>query len=195
VYACTYPFLSPLLRGTAAFIALSCLLGAWRFGRALHPGLLGLMLLALPIIPPLQFYIGYPLRLLTAFVSSRLLALNGLAVDAVGTCLDWNGTLVAVDAPCSGVRMLWTGLYLAMMLACFLRLSTLRTIAFTCVAVAVVIAGNVLRTSTLFYIESDILAAPAWAHEGVGGAAFLIVAAAIAGTAHYMQRRNVCSAV
>ena len=74
----------------------------------------GLMLLALPIIPPLQFYVGYPLRLATAFVSARLLSLHGLSIDAVGTCLDWNGTLIAVDAPCSGVRMLWTGLYLAM---------------------------------------------------------------------------------
>jgi hypothetical protein len=43
-----------------------------------------------------------------------MLALTGAAVHAEGTGLRWAGGLIEIDVPCSGIRMLWAGLHLAL---------------------------------------------------------------------------------
>src|SRR5690606_31711754 len=115
-YAAGYHFLPPLVRAGLAALALGLALSRWRFGVWLHPGVTGLLLLSLPVVPTLQFYLGYPMRWLVAALASAMLRLAGYAVRPEGACLDWAGKLVALDAPCSGVRMLWAGLFLAMAL-------------------------------------------------------------------------------
>ncbi|WP_034923523.1 archaeosortase/exosortase family protein, partial [Candidatus Accumulibacter vicinus] len=60
----------------------------------------------------LQFYGGYPLRVLAGSLAVALLQLNGLAVERAGAVLLWDGRQIAIDAPCSGLRMLWAGAYL-----------------------------------------------------------------------------------
>lgn len=65
--------------------------------------LLGLALLGMPVIASMQFYAGYPLRIITAELSAWLLQAGGLAVERSGTALWVAGRLVIVDAPCSGV--------------------------------------------------------------------------------------------
>ena len=192
VYAVAYPFVLPLVRACLAMTALGCTLSVWRFGRRFHPGLLGLMYLSLPVVPTLQFYGGYPLRALVAGAVAPLLRLGGYAVVQEGACLNWAGRLIWVDAPCSGVRMLWVGLFLACALACLYGLrpaATLLTIAAACVAI---ISGNVLRAAALFYVEAGVVEAPAWAHEYVGVVAFAGVALIVLAAARGIRKVTPC---
>ena len=180
LYALSFPFLPALVRAILAVLTLSCTLSAFYLGRSLHLGILGLLLLSLPLIASLQFYLGYPVRFLTAEIAARIISLTGYAVIAEGTCLRWLGDLISVDAPCSGIKMLWTGLYLNFTLACFRGLGSLRTWLTYSLSMFIIFLGNLLRTIVLFYGEAHIFSFPSWGHQGVGIAAFLVVALAIA---------------
>ena len=79
-YIVAYPHLHPLLRAATAVMAIGLTLASWRLGRIFHAGLWGLLLLSLPILHMLQFVLGYPLRTITALLSSLLLRMNGFAV-------------------------------------------------------------------------------------------------------------------
>ena len=93
-------------RGPAAFLPA---------GVATAP-VLGLSLLSLPLLASLQFYAGYPLRVVTA-EASRWLLPPASASQRSGASLLVNGQLVIVDAPCSGVQMLWLGYFTACVVA------------------------------------------------------------------------------
>ncbi|MBM3225074.1 MAG: exosortase/archaeosortase family protein, partial [Candidatus Tectomicrobia bacterium] len=156
-YVLGYAYLPPLLRAALAMLALGCTLSRYWCGRAYHVGLGGLLLLALPLVASLQFYVGYPLRLVTAALTALLLRLSGFAVYQEGPGLHWGGLTVGVDAPCSGIYMCWTGVYLALTLACVYRLSTWQTWHALAVALVVLVLGNTLRTAALFYPEAGIV--------------------------------------
>ena len=193
VYAASYALpLPPLLRAAVAFTALGCTASVLRFGRRFHPGLLGLFYLSLPLIPSLQFYGGYPLRALVAGAVAPLLRLGGYAVVREGTCLNWAGRLIWVDAPCSGVRMLWVGLFMACALACVYRLRPFGTVLALAAALAAIVSGNVLRAAALFYVEAGVVEAPPWAHDYVGGVAFGAVAVFIAVAVRRIGRSGRC---
>ena len=139
---------------------------------------LGLAVLALPLIASLQFYAGYPLRVLTAEASRWLLA-PWFAVAREGSSLNVNGVLVIVDAPCSGVQMAWAGYFTA----CAVELWAGRrdrdfALRLPLVGAAVLV-GNVLRNSVLVALEAGPGAAP-WLHEAVGLVALAAVCALIA---------------
>lgn len=136
----------------------------------------GLLLLSLPVVSSmqLQLYLGYPLRAFTAWASRGVLAIIGFEVTQTGTALTWMGHTVLVDAPCSGIRMLWVGMLLAAFLSYLTRASTGRLILNAAVAILIILAGNVLRNSLLFVKEAGILHLPAWTHAGMGLLAFLL---------------------
>jgi len=179
LYAASYALLPPLARGAVAFTALGCAASVLRFGRRFHVGTLGLLYLSLPLIPSLQFYGGYPLRAFVAGTVAPLLRLGGYAVVREGTCLNWAGRLIWVDAPCSGVRMLWVGLFVACALACLYELRPLKTLAALAAAFVAILLGNVVRAAALFYVEAGVVAAPPWAHDYVGVVSFAAVAGSI----------------
>jgi exosortase/archaeosortase family protein len=137
-----------------------------------------LLVLSLPVIATLQFYLGYPLRLATTLLCVPLLRLGGLHVTAAGTALHWANETVIVDAPCSGIHMLWSGLFLAATLACWQRLDTRGSFRLLRQASLAVFVANTLRATALFCIEAKVWPSPSWAHEGVG--LMLFGAAAIA---------------
>ncbi len=87
--------------------------------RAPRLPLAGLALLALPLLASLQFYAGYPLRVLTAELSAWAAAGRGLAAERSGAAMVVNGHLVIVDAPCSGVQMAWLAYFAACAVAAF----------------------------------------------------------------------------
>jgi len=181
-YSLSYHFLSPLPRAAIAITAIAATISAIRFGQRLHLGVWGLLLLALPVAASLQFYLGFPMRAVVAELAAPMLRLNGFAVIAEGTCLKWNGDLILIDAPCSGVKMLWTGFYLTFTLACYYKLNAKRT-ALACAATFVaIIIGNTFRAAALFYVEAGVanLSLPSWTHEGVGVVVFAATAIAIA---------------
>ena len=189
-YALSYHFISPLPRAVIAVTAIAATISAIRFGQRLHLGLWGLLLLALPVVASLQFYLGFPMRAVVAELAAPMLQLNGFAVVAEGACLNWNGDLILIDAPCSGVKMLWTGFFLTFTLACYYRLNAKRT-ALACVgAFSAIIIGNTFRAAALFYVEAGAanLSLPNWTHEGVGVVIFLVTAVAIAWMARKIDR-------
>ncbi len=190
LYAALFPVLPPLIRAWLAVTALTASLSSCLLGRRFHAGLWGLLTLSLPVMLSFEFYAGYPLRVLTTRLAAILVTLTGITAHAAGAALEWSGGLVSVDAPCAGIRMLWTGAFLTLILACFRRLRFGQTVIAGSLAAAMVLAGNVVRTAALFYIESGILPAPQWLHTGIGLAAFTVTGAAILLVVHWLADRR-----
>jgi exosortase/archaeosortase family protein len=186
-YTAAYPFVPPLLRAGIAFAALAAASSALVFERRLHLPLAGLILLALPVIASLNFYLGYPLRAAVGAVTAALLQMNGLAVVQDGALLVWGGQSISIDAPCSGVNMLWAGLYLAFALAAFQELDAIRTTLLALLATCGVLAANVLRAAALFYLEAGVVRLPGEWHAAIGLTVFLLAALGLAGGARAMN--------
>lgn len=149
-------------------------------GRRTPPALWILGLLATPIVPTLQFYLGYPMRIASAAASVILLRMNGIGVTREGTYLAWRGELIQFDAPCSGVSMLWAGLLLVSMAGFLYRLSPARLLASLAGCSLLLIAANVLRSTSLFHLEAGLIDSRVpWLHEAAGLASFAGAAAGI----------------
>lgn len=161
------------LRAMAVALAMTAMASAWRLGRRLDLPLLALALLALPLTASLQFYCGYPLRVLAGWLAVGLLKSNGLAVLLDGAVFLWDGRQIAIDAPCSGLRMLWAGGYLMAAAAALFRFSPRQTLLAASLTGTIVIAANAVRAAALFYLESGLLPLPAWTHEAAGMSVFL----------------------
>jgi exosortase/archaeosortase family protein len=141
--------------------------------------LVALLLLALPVIASLQFYLGYPLRAFAAHATAQLLALAGIEAGAVGASIVFQGTTVLVDAPCAGIGMLWVGSYTAALLSYLARAGAARTAANAIAAALLVLAANVVRNTALFFPEAGLVHWPDWSHEAIGLGAFALAVAPI----------------
>lgn len=175
IYILSYFFAPPLIRAIIAFTAVAFTLTGFFSQNSLNIGIWGLFILGVPLIPTLQFYLGFPLRWLTAFIAVPLINLSGFLVSQNGTCLNWSGNIIAIDAPCSGVKMLWTGLYLLLTFIAIydFKISKLITALFG--AIIIIIFGNILRSTTLFYLEAGIINTAEWLHQAVGLVSFILV--------------------
>lgn len=192
LYAATFHFLPPIIRAGIAVIAFAITLNILLRGRSLNLANIGLFLLSLPVIPSLQFYLGYPLRVVVGAVTAPLLQLSGLAVQREGTCLVWNSATISIDAPCSGIKMLWAGYFLTFVLAEFFRLNFVRTLMLTLATLPVLILGNIFRATALFYLEARIITLPDYLnpdsiHAYIGVVSFALTAAAIVYAANFIQ--------
>lgn len=165
------------------------------FGRPLA-GDCVLMLLSIPLVASLNFYFGYPMRLLASFLAAAMLNLGGLAVSAQGAEIVCNSSIVGIDQPCSGIKMLWVALYLAATLSSLFRFNSGKTINMLLVALAMAIVANAIRVSSLFYIETKIIdVGPHWhgfVHSGIGVASFALLAVFLvaAGSSSLMRERT-----
>ncbi|MDZ7652947.1 MAG: archaeosortase/exosortase family protein [Burkholderiaceae bacterium] len=166
-------WLPALLAAALAMLALAAYVTAALPRRPAAP-LVTLLLLSLPLIASLQFYLGFPLRVATALAAAPVLALLGIEAAPAGAALVFNGSTVLIDAPCAGIGMLWVGSYTAALLSCLNGASTRRTLANGVGAAVIVFAANVLRNVALFFTEAGLIAAPAAAHDVVGLAAFAL---------------------
>jgi len=164
VYAASFASVYPMIRAGLVVMALSLLL--WHTRASLALALL--LFLSLPVAATLQFFLGYPLRLVVAEASCRIVEGLGWEVFRVGTALHWAGETILVDAPCSGLKMLWAGCFFAAALAYWKQLSALRTISLQGIGVVLLIAANILRATVLFFKESRILPLPEWTHAATG---------------------------
>jgi len=191
-YAATFLYFGPLARATVAFTALAVSTSSLRFEKSFHAGLFGLLFLSLPTLPTLEFFGGYPLRVVVAEITAPILRMSGFAVIPEGTCLNWAGKLIWIDAPCSGIKMLWVGLFLTFVVLCLYELPLLKTFLLLPLVGVVIMATNVFRAVALFYIEAGVLNAPSWGHEYAGVIAFVLEAAGIIGIVMLLRRRDVC---
>ena len=174
----TWHILPPL------FSTLLALLGFTAGMLALLPGsvacvpVLGLAALSLPLMASLQFYAGYPLRLVAAEIS-RWLLMPGYQVERDGVALRVDGQLVLVDAACSGVQLVWLGYFTACATALLTGCDNTRFLRRLPVVGSLVLAGNVLRNAALIALQADGKAVAAWLHEGIGLLTLVTVCALI----------------
>jgi exosortase/archaeosortase family protein len=163
-------WLPPLLRAGLAVCGLAASYGIHR-----RAGLVGLLALSLPVVASMQFFLGYPLRLVAAEGTVKLLELGSLAVFRSGTQLELAGQVIGVDPACGGVRMLWCALAAAMALAAVHRLTWRATITGGLVAMVLVIPANIVRAALLAVKETGRLPEMMLGHDGIGLLSFIIV--------------------
>ncbi len=193
-YAALYPHLPMLI--------LACLACAviWVGVRGIYPSaqlglpFLVLLILSLPLMATLQFYLGYPMRWVTASGATALLDMGSIPVTRQGLTLVCQGEHVLIDAPCSGIRMLWTGAFLSASLAHALKFKTLKTVALGAAAFALVLVGNVVRAAWIFLEATGRLDQPAWMHKGAGVVVFALLGWGVMCLAFRMDRRVPCTA-
>ncbi|MGC3986590.1 MAG: exosortase Q [Pseudorhodoferax sp.] len=171
--------LPPLLASLLAVLALAATLLALLPHQVAATPVLLLAVLALPLLSSLQFYAGYPLRVLAAEASRWLLA-PFFTVWREGSTLLVDGRLVVVDAPCSGVQMAWLGYFTAGATALWAGMADRTVLARLPGVGLTVLAGNVLRNTLLVAAEGAGRPLPAWGHEALGLAVLAAVCAAIA---------------
>jgi exosortase/archaeosortase family protein len=192
-YAASYPFVPPLASALLAFAALGFSWSSWRHGTPFRPWTLGLALLGLPMTASLQFYLGYPMRAASGAIALVLLRLGGVPVTREGVYLRWGEDLVMIDAPCSGIRMLWAALLLGCCLAALYRMSARASFAAVAAAAALALLGNALRTTALFWADTGSVsgvALPSFAHEGIGIVAFASAALALIAIARRLAKQK-----
>lgn len=180
----------PLACALLAALALAAALMAWLPANAPRAPLAGLVLLALPWIASLQYYGGYPLRVITAQASAWLLQLAGFAAERSGTAMLVQGRLVIVDAPCSGVQLAWMAWFCACAVAAMVSLRDGDFIRRLPWIGALVLLGNVLRNTVLVALESRPQGLAEALHEGIGLAALALVCAAVVGVMAKGGRRE-----
>jgi exosortase/archaeosortase family protein len=162
-----------LAAAAIAMLALALFLVHAMPGRPATP-LVALLLLALPVIASLQFYLGFPLRVFSAYAATQVLALAGVDAAAAGAAILHQGTTVLVDAPCAGIGMLWVGSYTAALLSYLARADGARTTTNAIAAALLVLAANVARNAALFFPEAGLVQWPPWSHEAIGLAALAL---------------------
>ena len=191
-YAVGYHALFPLARAALLMGALAATVSAFRFGTRMQPGMCGLVLLALPIIPSLQFYCGFPLRILVANLTVWLLRLSGVYALARG-----NGVEVGAYADRRRCSVQWgenaLDRLLSRLSSTALRFGWRDTILALVGTLIVVVLGNALRAAALFLPEAGLFPLPAGGHDGVGIFVFALTAAGIVGYLQLLQRRRVCA--
>lgn len=171
----TLAALAAALLGLLAFAA-----GALAFlpATVARAPVLGLGVLALPLLASLQFYAGYPLRVLTAELSRWLLQ-SSHAVERSGAALQVDGQLILVDAACSGVQMVWLGYFSACAVALAAGRRDRTFLARLALVGVLVLGGNVLRNTVLVAAQARGWQLPGWAHDGVGLVVLALVCSAI----------------
>ncbi|MEQ1717961.1 MAG: archaeosortase/exosortase family protein [Hyphomicrobium sp.] len=134
--------------------------------------------LSLPVLPSLQFVLGFPMRVVSASITVGLLNLQGVAVTREGTHLRWSGETIQFDAPCSGVNMLWAGMMLTLAACILWKSGWISTALALGASLLLTLIANVLRAVSLFYVEAELVTGvPAWGHEAIGLAAFALSSA------------------
>lgn len=178
-YAVAQSVLPPLLGALLGVLALASVVLAVLPARVAAAPVVGLSVLALPLLASLQFYAGYPLRVVTAEVSRWLLSLS-FEVSRSGSALMVDGQLIVVDAPCSGVQMVWLAYFSACAVALYVGVSNRRFLARLPLVGLLVMAANVLRNSVLVSAQAAGYPFNAWQHSAVGLVALAAVCALVA---------------
>jgi exosortase len=175
VYAILVPFAPPLVRAIVAMAALACSWVSLTGARGKAPVVVALFVLSVPVIASMQFYAGYPLRAITTTLATGMLNAFGMEVVHAGTTMTWQGRSVLVDAPCSGVRMLWAGAFLACLLAAQRPSVSWRGLAMSMTWVLpVALAANAVRAALLFLLETHPTPPPSYLHSSVGAGTFVL---------------------
>jgi exosortase/archaeosortase family protein len=174
--------LPDLLVALIGMLALAAGLIAFLPTRVATAPVLGLSVLSLPLLASLQFYAGFPLRVVTAEASRWLLSLTH-SVERSGASLVVDGQLIIVDAPCSGVQMAWLGYFTACAVALAAGRDDRSFVVRLPVVGLLVLMGNVLRNTVLVALQVWGHPLPGWGHDAIG---LVVLGAVCAGIAWAM---------
>ena len=181
VYAGAYGWLPPLARAMIGLAALGASVVempgvGWRH----RSGLAILFILCAPAVDTLNFFLGGPLRSLSAAMATVWLQGTGLPAAMQGAALSVDGKLFLVDSPCSGINGLWVGVVIAAAAAVYYRLRPIRTVLLVSIAVILCAPANAWRMASLVYLARLAprigTAAGSVGHEAVGIFTFAAVA-------------------
>lgn len=132
-----------------------------------------LVFLATPnSVPYLLVPYTFPLQQFIAGTAGFILNQMGLEVTVKQINLFVNGRIVEVAPFCAGLKMLFTSLYVSLMLLYWTGAwrSRQKTILLLVGAVAISVIGNIIRNSLLTYFHGTGQEQTfAWLHEGWGG--------------------------
>ncbi len=157
-----------LVAAMVATAALMCSVVAWLPGGCARLPLAGLALLSLPLVASLQFYVGYPLRVVTAQLSAWALQAVGMDALRSGASMTVRGQLVIVDAPCSGVQMAWFAYFAACAVAATNGMRDSHFARRLPWVGVIVLMCNALRNSVLVALESRPQGLSSTLHEVMG---------------------------
>lgn len=176
VYAAACLVTPPLIRIAVAAVTTLCALHFASDGDAFKGPFIGLILLALPVMPTLEFYTAYPMRRISATITVHLLDLQGLYAVQEGVALRIGERMFEFDAPCSGVRMLWASCFLVSAVGLLRRFDWMHYAGALVLATVMAVLANALRASSLVYVEAEVfpIARGEWLHAGVGVAVFVM---------------------
>lgn len=163
-------WLPPMLRCVPAILCI-----AFYFGWHKYPGWLALMFLSLPLIASLQFYLGYPLRLISTEITRWLIYPFLSDIIREGTNLTIHGKTVGVDPPCSGIKTLWAGLLFTNITASLVGMKWRKAILFNLYAMGLLLLANSFRAALLFAPESGAINMPDALHAGIGIICYLAI--------------------
>lgn len=190
VYGLSLHWLSPLPTAVIGLLSVALSLSRVFYRERLQLGVLALCWLSIPLLASLDFYLGYPLRVVTAELAKFLLQFGGLGVARRGVSLFFAGGEVSVDPACSGIRMLWGSAYVTAVLACVTPLAPKKSLLAVTVVTFLLLCGNAWRSAALFYVESGRIALPSFAHQGLGVVVFALMLSAILGTWYCLSRHS-----
>jgi len=168
LYILSIFWLPPMLRCVPAILCLSFYFGWYR-----QAGWIALLFLSLPVVTSLQFYLGYPLRIISSETTRWLVWPFVNEIFREGTNLTAYGKVVGVDAPCSGIRILWVGLVFSSVLTSMLGMSWPKAIVFNLFSVVLLLFANSVRAALLFAPESGFIEISDTAHESIGLVCYL----------------------
>jgi len=191
VYGITFSYLPNLVRGIIAAFVFARIVSLQRGTGRWHLGTWAVASLVLPWLSSLQFFLGYPMRWMTTKMSALFLGMSGLNVQAKGLMLMWGPVDVWVDAPCSGVKMLWVGMFFAATLAFIFRLKNTATFALLAMGMVATLIGNVIRASAVFYLEAGIIKVPDFFHDLLGLLTFTIITGLVSALAFSLKSFDV----
>ncbi len=174
----------PLLGAVLAALALAFGLRAFMPSDQASLPLAGLAVLALPLVSSLQCYAGYPLRVVTAQVSTWALQLGGMDAVRAGASMQVDGRLIIVDAPCSGVQMVWLPYFCACTVAALGRMSDRRFVRALPFVGLLVMTGNIARNTVLVALEATHANVSSATHQVIGLVVLAMVCAAVVAVVH-----------
>lgn len=163
--------LPKLVSALFAVAAVAAMLSSTFLGRAISLPFAGLLWLSMPMSSSLDFFLGFPMRLLSGYVAELLL--TPWNVQLIGTALVLGDRAVAVDAPCSGVQMLWHAMFFVCVIGSLLNLRVRQFLLLCAGGTLAVVLSNGVRAAILFFTESHLVRAPVWTHDAAGILSFI----------------------
>jgi exosortase O len=148
------------LIGTYGLLGLFINPQIWRSGLAVAV----LFAIVFPFSLQISVGVGFPLRVMTAYLVEHLLTNWGLPATSSHDIILLEGKIAYVDLPCSGLKSLWTGT-LFLLAATWLenRSINLRWFGVLLIHIFLLIAANIGRVTVLVLIN-NVLKEPELAH-------------------------------